>query len=113
MKTIALILLLSFCGCVGMRPIHQGGLYITRKYCGDFDTLITGKKESIVRTSDAYFYIPAKVILNIPKDTRCYIRYIPELLSGTSNSVWILYFTWDGTEDLYMIKQNFITGRIK
>jgi hypothetical protein len=85
---------------------------VTRKYCGNLDTtFVQGKYIKVITTTD-YFYIDGKIDIDIPKNTRCYLRYIPEHLPGTYHNVWVLYFTFDGTDNLYMLKQNFITGRI-
>jgi len=110
MKTL-IILLLLFSGCATY--LHEDSLYVTRKYCGTFDTLCIEKKDVKIITSEQYFYIHGRVALNIPPRARCYVKYIRETLPDSyGSSVWILYFTWDGTEDLYMIKQNYITGQI-
>jgi len=116
-STIAFLLLLAFiiiiAICVSCSKYAEDALYITRKYCGNFDTLIVGKRYTEIYTTQDNFLILKGINLNIPKGSPCYVKYIRERLSGTKfNDIWILYFTWEGTSDLYMIKQNYITGRI-
>lgn len=112
MKYLIFISLLMF-GCASQKDvIHEDTLYITRKYIGDFIELRTDKKATCIMTSDALFYVHGKPELNIPDYSRCYVKYIPEKIAGSMSKYWVLYFTWDGTEDLFMIKQNWITGDI-
>ena len=106
-----ILALLVFVGC--SRYIYEDTMYVTRKYCGTFDTLIVGRRDIRIVTSEDYFYIPGRIRIDVPKNARCYVKYLRESLPDTPGSyIWILYFTWDGTDDLYMIKQNFITGQI-
>ncbi len=110
MKKLLIILFILFASC---SRYNENVLFVTRKYCGNFDTLIVEKKFTKIYTTQDYFYIVNGVNLQIPKDSKCYVKYIEETLSGQiGSSVWILYFTWDGMDDLYMLKQNFITGKI-
>lgn len=108
------ILLFAFLlvSCVPKRLLNENMLYITRRYCGNFDTLYVERKCTKIVTTENEFYIVPPVYLNIPKNSMCYIKYFPELLSGTKHKVWILYFTWEGTSDFYMLRQNYITGKV-
>ena len=100
-------------GCTSKRNIiYEDTLYITRKYIGDFDTLVVEKRIAHIYTSQAVFNILGGTSLNIEKGAKCYLRYIPERLVGSHSKVYILYFTWDGTEDLFVLRQNIYTGEI-
>ncbi len=113
MKKLHCILLVIIIGCVSQRDIiHEDTLYVTRKYIGNFIELRVDKKATCIVTTDALFYIIGKPLLEIPDSSRCYVKYIPERLVGSNTSVWILYFTWDGTEDLFVLRQNKYTGEI-
>ena len=114
-KTLIFLFFLSIIiGCVANRKnvIHEDTMYVTRKFCGNFDTLIVEKKTIRIITDEAIFHIWGNPKIDIPKNRRCYVKYIPEKLPGSSNKVWVLYFTWDGTEDLIELRQNWITGEI-
>jgi|WetSurMetagenome_2_1015567.scaffolds.fasta_scaffold421471_2 hypothetical protein len=114
MKTLGFLIigLIFLYGCHATRFIHEDILYVTRKYCGDFDTLIIGKKETKIITTQHELFIWGNIPLDIPKHTKCYLRYIPETPSGQMATFWVLYFTWDGTDDLFMLRQNYITGEV-
>jgi len=106
-----LIILICFYGCASSH-IYEDTLYVTRKYVGDFEKVIVEKKISKIYTTDSVFCILGKPNLSIPDSVRCYVKYIPERLAGNNAKTWILYFTWDGTEDLFMLYQNYITGEL-
>ncbi len=114
MKTIIrLSLFILLISCTSQRNIiNEDTLYVTRKYVGDFIELRIDKKVTHILTTEAVFYIMGKPRMKIPVKSKCYVKYIAERLPGSHTKVWILYFTWDDTEDLYMLKQNWITGEI-
>lgn len=96
--------------CNPYNQIHEDTLYVTRKYIGNFDTLVQEKKATAIYTDQAMFRVIGHPPLEIPDSARCYLRYIKETLPRNYSSVWVLYFTWDGTEDLIKIRQNWYTG---
>ena len=112
MKTLWLLTLVLLVGCLSQNSIHEDTLYVTRKYVGDLDTITVDKSTTNVFTTEALYCIWGKPRLNIPKGARCYVKYIPQRMPGTANIIWILYFTWDGTDDLIMLRQNYITGEV-
>lgn len=95
-------------------------MYVTRKYCGEFDTLRYSVEKSFIiktnvtyiKTSEEVLSLVGRIPLDIEKGDRCYVKYIAESLPGSNTKIWVLYFTWDGTEDLYELRQNWITGQI-
>jgi hypothetical protein len=110
MRKFFLIFSIVLCSCT--HQIYENTLYITRKYCGTLERVDIEKKYVRIQTSETYFYI-LRTEVEIPIGVKCYVKYIPENLpSNIDSKVYILYFTWDGTEDLYMIRQNYITGQI-
>ena len=112
MKTIILFLSIILSSCVSTNRIHEDKMYLTRKYCGDFVGIVpVNKRYTRIYTTQATFKIVSHII-NVPIHARCYLRYIPQRLPDHHFDVWILYFTWDGTDDLYMLSQNIYTGEI-
>ena len=111
MKTIIIFLFIIFlCFCKTPQYIYEDTLYVTRKYIGDFDTsFVEGKYTKVVTTKD-YFYIAGRVELIIPDKAKCYLKY--ESQNIKFDKYWILYFTYEGTEDYYMLRQNYIIGKI-
>lgn len=109
---VLVVLLVVLAGCAGSGGIGEDMLYVTRKYCGDFDSLKIERRYTRIYTSQAEFQIRGRVDLDVPLGARCYVRYIPQRLPGLGSEVWVLYFTWDGTADLYMLRQDPITGKI-
>lgn len=98
--------------CSTSQYIQENKMYITRKYCGDYIEQITiDKRFERIYTTQAIFQIRSGVI-NVPVGTRCYIKYRAEIWAGQRAPVWVLYFTWDGTKDLFMLRQNVMTGEI-
>ena len=112
MKTIILVLILICSGCTSASRIHEDNLYVTKKYVGDFVMLDVGKRETNIITNLESFYIYGNPDLNIQPGARCYVKYSAESKAGTMRKFWILYFTWDGTEDWYMLRQNAYTGEV-
>ncbi len=114
MKPLFHILLISvFFSCTTTQDlIYEDSLYVIRKYIGDFVELRIEKRMTCVYTTEAVFYIQGQPELKILEGARCYARYIPERMAGANFMSWVLYFTWDGTEDLYILEQDWITGEI-
>lgn len=110
MKTL-IILLFFLCGCVA-EQVHNDRMYITRQYVGNFVSVTQEKKVTVINTTETNFKILGNAQLKIIEDARCYVKYIPERIAGSNSMAWVLYFTWDGTENLYRIKQNYFTGQI-
>ena len=100
-------------GCTSQQNIvHEDTLYVTRKYVGDCEGVVADKKLTKIYTSQHIFSLTGHPELNLSKGDRCYVKYIAERLAGTPSKVWVLYFTWDGCEDLYMLRQDYFTGQI-
>jgi hypothetical protein len=97
-------------GCASVNRIEENTMYITREYCGTFVKQDPEKKRYQIYTSDAVFHIIDGPV-DVPQGARCYFQSKEELLP-TGTKVWILYFTWDGTDKLYQLSQNFITGEL-
>jgi hypothetical protein len=113
MKKISILsVALILAGCSGMDKIHESRLYVTKKYAGNFVRMVPQKHCTAIITTEAAFYILGTPALDIPAGARCYCKYSPESRAGTLRKFWVLYFTWDGTNDMYMIKQNPYTGKI-
>lgn len=113
MKTLLIISIAILCSCTSqLEIIHEDTLYVTRKYVGDFADLGVDKRTTRIITTEAVFHLTGTPTLNIPPNAKCYVKYIPERMAGATSKYWVLYFTWDGTEDLFMLKQNWITGKI-
>ena len=105
--------------CSTTNRIHEDMMYVTRKYIGDFDSMyvpIEGRliKSKITNIVTDYNHVTTwgTPELDIPQGARCYVKYIAESMPGSMVSVWVLYFTWDGTADLYKIRQDVYTGEI-
>ncbi len=121
MKALLIFLItLIFMGCTPIRNIHEDRLYITKKYIGDYMKqeeqyvrVFLGITKDVTKivTTETYVFVPGHPKLNIPVGTKCYIKYIAESRPHHCK-VWILYLTWDGTDDLIMIYQNIYTGQI-
>lgn len=113
MKKLLFISLAILMGCVIQKNTpHEDMLYVTRKYVGDFVGMEVEKRATHIVTTREDFYITGRPVLDIPYGARCYIKYFPEKIVGSVERYWILYFTWGSTEDLYMLRQNWVTGRI-
>ena len=116
-RLFLLFAVISLIGCMSQRNIiHEDTMYVTRKYIGDFDTLVITKirrsNYTMVFTDQARFSLLGMPELGVKKNNRCYLRYIPETLPGSHSKIWVLYFTWDGTSDFYKLHQNPITGQV-
>ena len=112
---LLLIVLLTSCSMPreGTR-IREDVLYKTRIYCGNFVSYhkeLTGPQKNTyhIVTDRAMFHI--KELPVIPDSARCYFQLKETALPG-GTMVWMLYFTWDGTDHLCRIRQNFLTGQI-
>jgi hypothetical protein len=103
--------------CAGPREgtrIKEDVLYKTRISCGNLISIhkeLSGPQKNSyhIQTDRAMFHI--KELPTIPTGTRCYFQLRETALPG-GTQVWMLYFTWDGTDHLCMVRQNFITGEI-
>jgi len=105
-------------GCSSTNTIYEDTIYITRKYIGDFisqHTIAEGRifkrDVTVIITDQAIVKTFGRPKIEIPYGARCYLRYIAEILPPHSR-VWVLYLTWDGTEDLYKLWQDPYTGRV-
>jgi hypothetical protein len=87
-------------------------LRVTKKYCGKFDTLIHNEKSTMIYTDMVIFHIEGNPIIDIPKNSLCYMKYNKEYYMPGRCYVWMLYFTWEGTADWYVLRQDPITGEI-
>lgn len=113
MRKLTYILILALMGCASQQNvIHEDALYVTRKYVGEYEVSLPGKNSTRIVTTQNTFSITGNPQLNLSEGDRCYVKYIAERLAGTHSNVWVLYFTWDGTEDLYMLRQDWVTGQI-
>ncbi len=97
MKHLLIILLLTSC---------TSELFITKKYIGK----VVNIYDNCVITSQGYFYLTDKA--NPPDTAYCYLRYVEKRISGSCGTCYVLYFTWEGTDSLYLIRQNPFTGEI-
>jgi hypothetical protein len=70
------------------------------------------KKVTVIHTTETNFKILGIPKIDIPENSKCFVKYLPERIAGSNSMAWILYFTWDGTENLYRIKQDYFTGQI-
>ena len=112
----ALLLVLS---CSSTKNVHEDRLYITRKYVGDFQAMevvntgrIFKRPVTYIRTSRADFYVIGEPELDVHEGARCYVKYFPEKIPNSISTVPVLYFTWNGTYDMYEVWQNIYTGEI-
>lgn len=112
MKTIFIVIALFLVGCSSTNRIYEDELYITKKYVGKFIRFVPEKRCTNIQTDRESFYIMGHPDINIPVGAPCYVKYSAESKAGTLRKFWILYFTWDGTDDLYMVKQNPYTGKV-
>jgi hypothetical protein len=98
MKTIILILLLTSCASTD--------LMITKKYIGK--VMSHNGDQILTSRGDFHLYEPVE-----PPDTAyCYLRYIEQGIPGSVGTYYVLYFTWEGTDSIYKVKQNPFTGEI-
>lgn len=119
-NAVFILLVILTAGCLPSNQIYEDQLYVTRKYVGNFDTTVVVQERqlffchdiTIIYTDRAHFRIWGNPGLDIPPSARCYLRYIAEVLPGPRKKVWVLYFTWDGTENLYMLQQDYYTGKV-
>lgn len=113
MKTLFFISLIILMGCASQKDaVHENMLYITRKYVGDFIELVPEKKITQIVTTRETFYIRGNPDLDIKKGARCYVKYFPERMANSMTTYFVLYFTYNGTMDMYTVHQNWITGEI-
>ena len=120
MKTLILLIAILLAGCSGSRnTAHEDQLYITRKYVGEFQTMETMKvgrlfKHTVtkINTGRAEFYLVGDPQLDISPSARCYVKYFPEKIPNSISTINVLYFTWNGTYDLYEVWQNAYTGQV-
>lgn len=119
MKTILLVITLFIAGCSSTSKVHEDRLYITRKYVGEFQAFETMKvgrlfKHTVtqINTSRHEFYLLGNPELEIPSGARCYVKYFPEKIPNSISTISVLYFTWNGTYDMYEVWQNVYTGEI-
>ena len=110
--SIVILIAVLLAGCSATNQIHEDNLYVTKRYIGDFVQLVPEKKVTNIITNQESFYIYGHPTLNIPIKSRCYVKYVAEKRVGSIQKYWVLYFTWDGTKDLYMLGQNMFTGEI-
>lgn len=97
--------------------IYEDTLYITRKYVGRLDSTVI--EPYVLRggvthiyTDSMDFYLDGMIELDAQQGDKCYLRYIHESTAGSMWGHWVLYFTWNGTEDLYMLRQDRFTGEV-
>ena len=116
---VCLIAIAFLIGGCSASQVHEDRLYITRKYVGDFQTFETMRvgrlfKHTVTRinTGRAEFYLIGDPQIDIPTGARCYVKYFPESLPNSASSVAVLYFTWNGTYDMYEVWQDRYTGKV-
>ena len=97
MKTIILFILLTSC---------TPELFITKKYIGK----VVNTYDNCIITDKGYFYLTEEI--NPPDTAYCYLKYIEKRIPGSCGTYYVLYFTWEGTDSLYLIRQNPFTGEI-
>lgn len=112
MKTILLVLILACAGCSSANRIYEDELYVTKKYVGKFVELVPEKRCTNIKTDSESFYLHGHPDIVIPPGARCYVKYSAESMAGTMRKFWILYFTYDGTEDMFIVRQNQYTGEV-
>jgi hypothetical protein len=121
MRVIAILTLVLLYGCAVQNEVHEDRMYVTRKYSGDFVKqepwemkrfILPNGKITKIYTTTHEFYLWGRPELEIPQGASCYVKYIPETIPGSMGKRWVLYFTWDGTEDLFMLAQDPYTGVI-
>lgn len=122
MQLLTLIAMLIFFSCtpqMRLNTIHEDTLYVTRKYIGHFIKIdyvsikrVFNYRATRIRTNECIVYIWGEQYLDIPIGTRCYIKYFPERIPGTNTKAWVLYLTWDGTDNFYRLIQDQITGKV-
>ena len=92
--------------------VYEDQLRITRKYIGEYIQTVDQKRNISIYTTEAVVKIAGHPELKIPEGSSCYLRYRAEQYAGNLQRYYVLYFTWNGTNDLYMVYQNPITGQI-
>ena len=112
MKTIIIVIALILAGCSSANRIYEDELYITKKYVGKFVRFVPEKRCTEIQTDRETFYLAGHPDIDIPSGARCYVKYSAESRAGTIRKFWILYFTYDGTDNFYMVKQNPYTGQV-
>lgn len=118
-STILLLAMIMGSCSASKNTIHEDRLYIIRTYVGDFqgsEVMNIGwlfkRKVTRISTTRAEFYLIGEPKLNIPVKTGCYVKYFPEHIPNTVSTIPILYFTWNGTYDMYQVWQNVFTGEV-
>ena len=104
----ALLILMVLSSCASPMRIQEDVMYKTREYCGEFVSISAEKWNYEVQTTEAIFHVKDSV--SVPKGVRCYFKLIEERVPGSASMVWVVYFTWDGTDQNYRVCQNFVTG---
>lgn len=102
----ACIIMLLFFNFCSQKPIYNSdNLLITKKYVGQFDTVVPSiKKYSKVYTTKEI--IDVKNLDTIPtKGTNCYLQ-LKKIRLANSTNMWVVFFTWNGTEKLYLVNEN-------
>ena len=119
MKTLIIFIAIILTGCSSTSKVHEDRLYIIRKYVGEFQAFETMKvgrlfKHTVtqIQTGRAEFYLLGDPQLNIELGARCYVKYFPEKIPNSISSVAVLYFTWNGTYDMYEVWQDPYTGKV-
>ena len=115
MKKLLIIVMIMLSSCALNKIIKEDTLYVTKKYCGRLlstNYIESGKyrRTTQIITDEAQFHVKGNV--QVPDSVRCYFKMKETIISAGESVVWMVYFTYDGTDDLYFIIQNFITGRI-
>ena len=97
MKHLIFILLLTSC---------SPELFITKKYIGRY----VSSYENTVVTDNVMLTLTERC--TPPDSVYCYIKFIEHRIPGSCFSRYVMYFTYEGTDSLYLIRQNPITGEI-
>lgn len=117
---ITLTLLILSISCTVTKDVfRESHLNNTLAYCGDFERLwhtterrfILCSEVTYVATSLDTLAFAGYMDLPLCKGDRCYVKYFIEN-GGPRSEYYILYFTWEGADDFYMLRQNWVTGEV-
>lgn len=114
MKYLLFLSIVLMVGCKSQYTLQRENyLQTTKKYCGRYDTCVqVTKRMHLIYTDEIAFYIYKFDDAEISKNAYCYTKYVKESRCNSLQPVYVLYFTWIGTDELYYIKQDPVTGQI-
>lgn len=102
MKYLALILTIFLFAC-SVQRVHENTLYVTRAYVGIYVDRAEWTNGCKVFTDRHLFFVIGR-LPNIPNNAKCYIQL--KRIKRLEGDFYRSYFAWDGTDSLYLLRQN-------